>query len=46
MPELVHKYTSTEGQTQEVRLETGSDRYVLRIPLKVLEKNPALVQNP
>ena len=46
MPELIHKYTITEGQTQEVRLEAGSDRYVLRIPLKVLEKNPALIQNP
>lgn len=46
MPELIHRYTITEGQTQEVRLEAGSDRYVLRIPLKVLEKNPALVQNP
>lgn len=46
MPELVHRYTITEGQTQEVRLEAGSDRYVLRIPLKVLDKNPALVQNP
>lgn len=46
MPELVHKYTITEGQTQEVRLEAGSERYVLRIPLKVLEKNPALIQNP
>lgn len=46
MPELVHRYTITEGQTQEVRLEAGSDRYVLRIPLKVLERNPALVQNP
>ena len=46
MPELKHKYTITEGQIQEMRLEAGSDRYVLRIPLKVLEKNPALVQNP
>lgn len=46
MPELVHEYTVTEGQTQEVRLEAGSDRYVLRIPLKVLDKNPALIQNP
>lgn len=46
MPELVHKYTITEGLPQEARLEAGSDRYVLRIPLKVMEKNPALVQNP
>jgi len=27
-------------------LAKGSDRYVLPIPKKVLDKNPALVQNP
>ena len=46
MPELVHEITFTQGQVQEVRLEEGSNRYVLPIPKKVLDKNPALIQNP
>ncbi len=46
MPELVHEITFTQGQVQEVRLEKGSNRYVLPIPKKVLDKNPALIQNP
>ncbi len=46
MPELRHTISFSEGQKQEVILEKGSDRYVLLIPTKVLERNPALVQNP
>ena len=46
MPELRHTISFSEGQQQEVILEEGSDRYVLLIPTKVLERNPALVQNP
>ena len=38
MPELVHEITFTQGQVQEVRLEKGSNRYVLPIPKKVLDK--------
>lgn len=46
MPELVHTYTLTPGIPQTVTLPQGSNRYTLPIPLKVLEKNPALIQNP
>lgn len=46
MPQLKHIISFAEGQKQEVTLESGSDRYVLLIPNKVLERNPALVQNP
>lgn len=46
MPEIVHELTITQGQPKEYRLEKGSKRYVLPIPRKVLEKNPALIQNP
>ncbi len=46
MPELKHTISFSEGQAQEVILEKGSNRYVLLIPEKVLERNPALVQNP
>lgn len=46
MPELVHEVSVTEGEIQEYRLEKQSNRYVLPIPKKVLDKNPALVQNP
>ena len=46
MPEMIHEVTINKGQVQEYRLAKGSDRYVLPIPKKVLDKNPALVQNP
>lgn len=46
MPEFVHEYTITEGQVQTSKLTRGSNRYTLPIPKKVLEKNPALIQNP
>lgn len=46
MPEIVHELTLTQGQPREYRLEKGSNSYVLPIPRKVLEKNPALIQNP
>ena len=43
---MIHEVTINKGQVQEYRLAKGSDRYVLPIPKKVLDKNPALVQNP
>lgn len=46
MPELIHEFTINEGQPQEYRLTKGSNRYILPIPQKVLDKNPALIQNP
>lgn len=46
MPELKHTISFSEGQEQEVTLEAGSNRYVLLIPTKVLERNSALIQNP
>lgn len=45
MPEIVHKIFYTQ-EGQEVVLPQGSKRYVLPIPLEVLERNPALIQNP
>ena len=42
----IAQVTINKGQVQEYRLAKGSDRYVLPIPKKVLDKNPALVQNP
>ena len=46
MPELRHEISFSEGVVQEVILPQGSNRYVLPIPTKVLERNPSLVQNP
>ena len=46
MPELKHEISFSEGVVQEVILPQGSNRYVLPIPEKVLERNPALIQNP
>lgn len=46
MPEIIHTLSVTEGQTTEYRLPAKSDRYVLPIAQVVLERNPALVQNP
>lgn len=46
MPELVHEMKISKGQIQKYILEKGSRHYVLPIPKKVLEKNPALIQNP
>lgn len=46
MPEIVHTLYLTEGQATEYRLPAKSDRYVLPIAQVVLERNPALVQNP
>lgn len=46
MPELVHKLEMEPGQVQTIVLPAKSERYTLPIPRIVLEKNPALEQNP
>ena len=46
MPEIRHKFTIVSGQTQEYVLKENSLRYVLPIAKEVMDKNPALVQNP
>ena len=46
MPELKHTITIVEGQPQTYTLPQGSNRYTLPIPRKVMDKNPALIQNP
>lgn len=46
MPEIKHKFTIVSDQTQEYILPQNSVRYVLPIAREVIDKNPALVQNP
>ena len=46
MPQLQHTITLVEGQPQTYTLPQGSNRYTLPIPQKVMDKNPALIQNP
>ena len=46
MPQLQHTITLVEGQPQIYTLPQGSNRYTLPIPQKVMDKNPALIQNP
>ena len=46
MPEIRHTYQTTAGQPTEIILQKGSNRYVLPIRKKVLDKNPGMVPNP
>lgn len=46
MPRLVHIFTQTKNEPQEIVLEEGDLRYVLQIPQEVLDRNPQLKQNP
>lgn len=46
MPEISHTLTLTEGQPMEYRLSERDKRYVLPIAKVVLDRNPALQQNP
>lgn len=45
MPEIKHIISYEENNPQEIVLKKGSDRYTLPISKKVLDQNPALVQN-
>ena len=45
MPEIKHIITYEENNPQEIVLKKGSNRYTLPISKKVLDQNPALVQN-
>ena len=46
MPKLTHVVTISEGQPVEYTLPEKDPRYVLPIAREVLDKNPALRQNP
>jgi len=46
MPGIVHSLSLSEGQATDYRLPAKGDRYVLPIAQIVLDRNPALVQNP
>lgn len=46
MPRLTHVLTVSEGQPVEFTLQEKDPRYVLPIAQEVLDKNPALRQNP
>ncbi|PZP40810.1 MAG: hypothetical protein DI598_19025 [Pseudopedobacter saltans] len=46
MPEIKHTYTEDIGSTQEFVLGKGDNRYTLKIPKEVIDRNGALVQNP
>lgn len=46
MKELKHTMTLLEGQPQQYTLPARGDRWVLPIAKDVLDRNPALVQNP
>ncbi|MBC9909489.1 RagB/SusD family nutrient uptake outer membrane protein [Chitinophaga varians] len=46
MPAIEHIYTPNETTVQVFRLEARDPMYVMPIPDDVLNRNPALVQNP
>lgn len=46
MPEVKHPFFANPGEEEVYTLEKNSPRYVMPIPLKVLEANPRLEQNP
>ncbi|RBL91053.1 RagB/SusD family nutrient uptake outer membrane protein [Chitinophaga flava] len=46
MPSIKHLYMPDEATTQVYRLKSHDPAYVLPIPDKAINRNPALVQNP
>lgn len=46
MPSIEHRIQFSDGAPQVETLTENDDRYTLRIPTEVLNRNPNLIQNP